>query len=337
MSDRKAQASWFGFSLLSFFLFLTGFHSAQAAAGPPTKVVLTVGAVSEREGVLYVALDQGFFRKHGVDLTLVQVRSGPIGIAALSSGESQLNWGSVSAANLGAIAEGADLVFVASFINKLTGNVVSNPRIKSPPELKGKSIGINSLGGGAWIFTMLTLDYWGLVPERDKIQFRALGDQSVIAQGVLGGTVDAAFLGYTYGKILESKGFRILADVEKLPIPYQGSGLLAQRSFAASSPGAIENVLRGLLDGLAFIHNPANKPQVMKSLAKGLRLKRVEDAEDGYQIMLGLYEKKIYPNVDGIRNVIRLLGQSNEKIRRLTAAELVDDRVVKKLEKEGRF
>jgi hypothetical protein len=89
----------------------------------------------------------------------------------------------------------------------------------------------------------------------------------------LGGTVDAAFLGYTYGKILESKGFRILADVEKLPIPYQGSGLLAQRSFVASSPGTIENVLRGLLDSL--------KAQVMKSLAKGLRLRRVEDAEDG--------------------------------------------------------
>jgi len=119
--------------------------------------------------------------------------------------------------------------------------------------------------------------------------------------------------------------------------PYQGSGLLAQRSFAASSPGTIENVLRGLLDGLAFIHNPANEPQMMKSLAKGLRLKRVEDAEDGNQIMLGLYEKKIYPNADRIRNQIQLLGQSNEKIRGLTAAELVDDGVVRKLEKAGRL
>ena len=79
MVSRKGHAPWFGFSMLSFFLFVTGFHSAQAAAGPPTRVVLTVGAVSEREGVLYVALDQGFFRKHGIDLTLVQVRSGPIG------------------------------------------------------------------------------------------------------------------------------------------------------------------------------------------------------------------------------------------------------------------
>lgn len=181
---------------------------------------------------------------------------------------------------------------------------------------------------------MLTLDYWGLVPERDKIQFRSLGDQSVMAQGVLSGTVDAAFLGYTFGRMLESKGFRLLADVEKLPIPYQGSGLMARRSFVAAAPGVLENVLKGLLDSLAFIRKPVNKPQVMKSLIRGLRLQRVEDAKEGYGTMAGLYERKIHPSVEAIRTVIRLLGTSNEKVRRLKAEELVDDSVVKKLEKE---
>ena len=105
----------------------------------------------------------------------------------------------------------------------------------------------------------------------------------------------------------------------------------------ATSPGTIENALRGLLDGVDFIRNPENKSQVVKSLAKGLRLKRVEDAEEGYQSITGIYEKKIYPNVDGIRNVIRLLGAGNEKVRRLKAEDLVDDSAVRKLEREGRF
>lgn len=39
----------------------------------------------------------------------------------------------------------------------------------------------------------------------------------------------------------------------------------------------------------------------------------------------------------GIRNVIRLLGVNNEKVRRLKAEDLVDDSLVRKLEKEGRF
>ena len=142
---------------------------------------------SEREGALYVAQDQGYFRKYGLDLTLVQVRNGPVGMSALSSGESLLHWGSVSAANLGAIAEGADLVFVAGFINRLTGAFAVNPAIHSPAELKGKSLGVNSLSGGTWIFTMLTLDHWGLSPARDKIQMRALGDNSVVSQALLAG------------------------------------------------------------------------------------------------------------------------------------------------------
>ena len=302
-----------------------------------TKLILTTGSLSEREGVLYVAQDQGLFRKYGMDVTLVQVRNGPVGMAALSSGESQLHWGSVSAANLGAIAEGADLVFVAGFINRLTGVFLANPKIKSPLELKGKTIGVNSLSGGAWIFSMLTLDYWGLVPERDKIQFRSLGDQSVIAQALTVGTVDAAYMGYTYGKIVQSKGFRLLAELDKLPIPYQGSGLMARRSFIAASSSSAENIFKALLDGVDFIRNPANKAQVLKSLVKGMRLARADDAEEGYQSLANLYERKIYPSVDGVRNVIRLLGTNNEKIRRLKAEDLVVDSVVKKLEKEGRF
>lgn len=329
MRSRSAEALLLFFSLLIF--------DPVRAAAPPVKVVMTVGSLSERETVVYVAQDQGFFRKYGLDLSFVQVRNGPVGMAALSSGETQFHWGSVSAANLGAIAEGADLVFVAGFINKLTGNFIASPKIQSPADLKGKSLGVNSLSGGGWIFTMLMLDYWSLVPERDKIQFRALGDQAVIAQALSSGTVDAAFVGYTFGKILQNKGFRLLADAEKLPIPYQGSGIMARKSFVTSSPTILENVLRALLDSLAFIRNPENKPRALRSLAKGLRLQRVEDAEEGYQNIVGLYERKISPSVDGVRNVIRLLGATNEKVRRLKAEELVDDSVVRKLEKEGRF
>ena len=323
-------------SLFLFALLVSNYPSVEAAV-PLTKVLVTTGSSSEREGALYVAQDQGYFRKYGLDLTLVQVRNGPVGMSALSSGESLLHWGSVSAANLGAIAEGADLVFVAGFINRLTGAFAVNPTINKPAELKGKSLGVNSLSGGTWIFTMLTLDHWGLVPARDKIQMRALGDNSVVSQALLAGNVDAAYLSYTYAKIIQNKGFRVLADLEKLPIAFQGTGIITRRSTITSSAAMVESVIKALLDGVAFIRNPENKPQAVKSLAKGLRLKRIEDVEESYQSVVGIYEKKIYPSVDGVRNVIRLLGTGNEKIRRLKAEDLVDDNVVRRLEKEGRF
>ena len=324
-------------SLFILLAVLVSDHLLVHAAAPLVKVLVTTGSASEREGALYVAQDQGFFRRYGVDFTLVQARNGPVGMAALSSGESFMHWGSVSGANLGAISEGADLVFVAGFINRLTGVFAANPKIKSPTDLRGKSLGVNSLSGGTWIFTMLTLDHWGLSPERDKIQMRGLGDSSIISQALLAGNIDAAYLSYSFAKVVENKGFRVLADLQKLPIAYQGTGIVTRRSTIASSAATLENVIRGLLDGVAFIRNPENKSQVVRSLAKGLRLKRIEDAEEGYQSMLDLYERKIYPSIDGVRNVIRLLGAGNEKIRRLNAEELVDDSIVKKLEREGRF
>ena len=326
--------------LESFFILLAVLvsdHLLVHAAAPFVRVLATTGSASEREGALYVAQDQGFFRRYGVDLTLVQARNGPVGMAALSSGESFMHWGSVSGANLGAISEGADLIFVAGFINRLTGVFAANQKIRSPTDLRGKSLGVNSLSGGTWIFTMLALDHWGLSPERDKIQMRGLGDSSIVSQALLAGNVDAAYLSYSFAKVVENKGFRVLADLQKLPIAYQGTGIITRRSTIASSAATLENVIRGLLDGVSFIRNPENKSQVVRSLAKGLRLKRIEDAEEGYQSMLGLYERKIFPSVDGVRNVIRLLGAGNEKIRRLKAEELVDDSVVKKLEREGRF
>ncbi len=113
-------------------LFLTERISVQAAV-PLVKLVMTSGSASERDGVIYVAQDQGLFRKYGLDLTFVQVRNGPVAMSALSSGETQFHWGSVSGANLGAIAEGADLVFVAGFINRLSGMLSSIRKSKAQP------------------------------------------------------------------------------------------------------------------------------------------------------------------------------------------------------------
>jgi len=299
------------------------------AAQSLTKVIMTTGSFSEREAAMYVAQDLGLFKRYGLDLTFVHVRSGPVGMAAIASGESQLHSGSA--------AEGVDLVFVAGIINKLIGNVMASPKIKTPADLKGKVIAVTSTSGGSWMFTTLALEYWGLDAKRDGITFRVLGDESVRSQALLNETVAATHLGYTFSQPLIARGFTNLADLAKLPIPFQSTGVLTTKRFLNSSPEVVEGVLRGILDSLAFIAQPENKPAVLKSLMKGLRLQKIEQAVEGYETLAHIYERKIYPRADGVANVIRLLGQTNERIRRLKAEDLVDDRFVKKLEKEGRF
>jgi NitT/TauT family transport system substrate-binding protein len=318
------------------FLLLVAAASSEAAA-PLPRVVTAFASFSEKEVAIFVAEDQGFFRKYGLDVKHVYVSSGSVALSALASGDAHFYTGSPTGATLGAVAGGLDLVFVAGLVNKLNGAFVVDPAIKTPADLKTKTIGVQSIGGGIWMITMVLFNHWELDLKRDNIKFRVLGDFSVLTQSLASRLIDGTYLSYTFASKMERQGFRILADLAKLPIPYQNTGVIARRSFVNASPDIVERFLRGLADGVAFAIDPANKTAVMKSLAKGLRLPRTEDALEGYEGMLTLYQRQIYPTTEGIRNAIQVIGTTNEKIRALKAENLVDDRFVKKLELEGRF
>ena len=308
-----------------------------AASVPPAKIVITPASFSEREGLLIVTQNQGYFRKRNLDVQLVLMPSAPIAFSALTAGESHFYYGTTSGTSLGAVLNGLDGVFVAGFINKLVGAFAVSKDIKTPNDLKGKQIGVASLGGGNWMFTMLAFDHWGLDPKRDNITFRIIGNTGVRAQSIAAGIIGGSVLGYTFATNLRRDGYPILADLGDLNIPFQDTGLYTRKSFVAQHPEVVENVLRALLDGITFIQSPDNKSAVLKSLVQWLRLSKTEDAVEGYEFMRKMYTKRIYPTVDGIRNSLRVLATTNEKFRALRAEDLVDDRIVRKLEKEGAF
>lgn len=322
---------------LSLSLFFT-FGGIARAATPASKVVIAYSSLNERgAGALLVARDQGFFRKHDLDVQLIFMRSAAVALSALSAGEAQFYSGSANGSALGAMAGGLDLVFVAGLANQLNGTMVAAPAIQSPADLKNKNIAIQSIGGGVWMITQLVLEHWGLDPKRDGINLRIVGDESVMVQSLVLGTVDATYAGYAYATMLKKQGFRVLADLTKLGVPFQSTAILARRSYLAASSATAEKIIRALVEAIAFIQRPANKAAVIATLTKNLQIVRPEEAEQGYEVIKNIYERRVYPNVDGINNAIRLLGMGNEKIRHLKGANLVDDSIVRKLEKEGLF
>jgi NitT/TauT family transport system substrate-binding protein len=306
-----------------------------AVSATPQRVVITPASFSDREGMLVVAHHQGFFRKYNLDAQLVLMPNAPLALSALTAGDSQFYYGTTSGTSLGAVLNGLDGVFVAGFIHRLVGAFAVRRDIKAPADLKGKKIGVASLGGGNWMFTMLVFEHWGIHPKRDDITFRIIGDTGLHTQAIATGVIDGSLLGYTHASILRRQGYPILADVAELNIPFQDSGLFTRRSFLAQHPETVESVLRALVEAIAFIQQPDNKTAVLKSLAQWLRLAKPDDALEGYDFMRKMYTRRIYPSLDGIRNSLRTI--TNEKFGRLKAEELVDDRFVRKLEKEGLF
>lgn len=334
---RGERSVPFSCSVATLALLLIASAGPALAAVPLNQLMIVFGSLSEREAAIFVAKDYGFFAKHGLDVRAVHVRNGAVALSALANGEAQFYLGAATGSTLGAIANGLDAVFVTSLIHTLEGTFVVQPAIKTPADLRGKNIGVTSLGGGVWMRSMLAFEHWGLEPQRDKINLRVIGDESLLAQSLPNKVIDGAYFNYTFASVLERQGFRVLADLAKLNIPYQNTALLAQRRFLNSSPDTVERLLRALSETIGFVLEPKNKSQVLRSMAKGLRLAQVEDATGGYDRLGNMYQRRIFPNVDGIRSTIRFLGPGNEKIRALKAEDLIDERFVKKLEAEGRF
>jgi hypothetical protein len=112
---------------------------------------------------------------------------------------------------LGAAAGGLDAKMIAALNAKVTYELVAARAIKSPKDLRGKRFGIQAFGGGLWVGAMLGLDSLGLDPQRDNINVLQVGDQSVIAQAIEAGSIDAAALDGVFSRqAMSANGFAIV-------------------------------------------------------------------------------------------------------------------------------
>jgi ABC-type nitrate/sulfonate/bicarbonate transport system substrate-binding protein len=309
-------------------------HPLPAGAAAAPKVVLAHGALNARIAPLWIAHEQKFFAKYGVDSAVILVRQIQIMVSGLGTGEIDIALTSGSTL-LGAAAGGLDAKMVAALNAKVTYDLVAAPGIKTPKDLRGKRFGIQAFGGGLWMGAMLGLEYLGLDPQRDNINVLQIGDQSVIAQAIEAGSIDAAALDGVFSRRLKQKGFTTLAEFSQANIPTIGLGLVAKNAFIRERQDALEGVLRGLSESVAFILSPKYKPVVLKTIMQHLRISDPATAEEGYQDLLTGLEKKPFPSIEGLRNTQRLLKPRNPKLENVKVEELIDDRIIRRLEESG--
>lgn len=312
-------------------LFLLLLRAFAGAAELPL-VRIAHGAFNEKVLALWIGAEYGFFRKHGVNVEVINIRSGPQTLAALASGDIHIAY-TIPGTVLSAAAGGMDVAFFAGMVNRGDGDFVAAPAIRNAQDLKGKKVGVQSIGGGVWSLAMLALEHLGLEPTRDKITIMVLGDQPVLTQAMATGRIEAAYLGYTFSTLLKEKGFHVLVDLGKAPIDYQGLALATQRSYLRQNPQVVDSLLRGVLESVAFVQNLFHKEVTMRSLVKHLKLKNAQEAENGYQALQWLYSLDIKPNLKGIQNMQRLLAMTNPKVRGLKVEEIIDEAPVLRLER----
>jgi NitT/TauT family transport system substrate-binding protein len=302
-----------------------------ASAGHP--VVIAHAAMNARVAPLWVARERGFFTKYGIVADTIFVRGAPTLVAAMQSNEIDVGYTGGTAV-VGAVANGADLKLLSAFTNRVTYDLMVKPGIKTPEDLRGKKFGIQSIGGTVWMGAILALEHLGLDPERDKVNVIAVGDQNVLAQALETGTIDATVLDGVQSRRLSGLGFPTLVELSKYNLPILSSGFVMREPAIQKNPQLAENLMKAVIEGSAFSLSLVQKPTTIKILQKYLKVGE-RDAEEGYKDLVNGTDKKPYAAAAGVTNVVRLMKRTNPKVEKVKPEQLIDDRILKKIDQSG--
>ena len=310
-------------------------NSAAARAAAPTPMLIAYGGHNETMVPIWVGAEKGLFRKYGIDLRALQTRSGPIMMATLVSGGTPLVWSAPSSA-LSTTASGLKLRCFAVGNNRVPREVIVRKGIETLEDLRGKTFGVQSIGGGFWMSTMVVLDALGIDPDKYKLNMRVIGDTGTVTQALITGNVDAMVVPYSFSDMAKRAGANSLADAGKLNITYQATVMCAQKDSTAISGEAMIALTKGIVDALAYILDPANKRDVSEVLKKNLRLSKDEDVEASYRVArLQMPNLDIAPNLEAWRVVKRLVAKVNPKVADVDLEQVIDTGPAQNLESTG--
>jgi len=309
------------------------FEMSAASAQQLERIVIGHSSLRNDIAFLWVPQQLGLFKKNGLDPTIVFISGGVRMIQAIVSDSAP--FGSVGAALVtSAAAGGADAVMILGITNLLTYDIWAKPDIKRPEDLKGKRLAISGFGSSSHVASFLMLKHFGLDEKRDGITFLVIGDEPTRVQALITGRIDATIADPSVSGPLKERNFSYLGNLQQLGVPFVNNSVTTTKRFIKERPRTVEAIVKTIVEGNAYMLNPANRMTVTGILAKHLRFSQKE-ADKAYEDLLPKVERKPYPNMDAVKATIQVMGLANPKIAQLKPEELVDVSILQRLEQSG--
>jgi NitT/TauT family transport system substrate-binding protein len=299
-----------------------------------TKLRLGYSSFSSNITPLWVAKEEGFFKRFGLDAELILIEGGTRGAQSLISGDLPM-MGMAGLPVISSRARGADLTMIAGVVNKMNYILATAPAIKKPEELKGKRVALAQIGTASYHAIILALKHWGLDLRRDKITILQVGNQGARVASLQSGGSDAIIVNPGLNTALREGGYNILADFTELPIPYPQQVIAVRERFLAAEADFGEKAIRSVVMGNAYSLEPRNKERVKFVIAKYLRLDNTDKAEEHYQAALKVLPKKLYVDMNGIASMIDFMAETDPAVAKLKPEMLVNHAILKRLDESG--
>jgi len=298
------------------------------------RVRIGLSSFTPINAAVWIAEDKGLFKKYGIDPEVILIGGASAGgVSSLIAGDVQFLAGAGGAV-VSAGLNGADVVMIASIVNRGVQRVMARSDIKKPEDLRGRRVGVTRLGAASHLVLLMMLRAWGMTAA--DVQTMQIGSSPAMMAALEKGGIDAAVLTEPTFFFAEDQGYRVIADLADMDIYYLHSMIDTTRGYIRTHRDVALRFLRGYIEGIAFFKN--NRKESIEVLAKKLRTapsqtKYLERSHALYSS--GYFENTPYVSLRGVNTLLEFLGKDNPKARTADPRSFIDNSLVKELDDAG--
>ena len=273
---------------------------------------------------VWIAQDKGYFARNGVAVNLVRVSSVGAQMSDVMDGKYPLFITAMD--NIVAYQEGQGIapapshadMFAFMGAHRGLNSLVVKPELKTYQDLRGRTMGIDSLTSGYAFVLYRLLERNDL--ERDvDYAVVALGGPAERFAALKAGRIDGTLLAAPNDDEAAEAGFTILAEPSDLTGGYQGSVYATRRAWANLHPRELLGVTRSLIAAHEYIlADKDGTIAVLRAHLKSLSAERAELVYKGLVDDKGGLTKRGEISIGGVKTVLRLRSDMGWPKKKLT-------------------
>jgi ABC-type nitrate/sulfonate/bicarbonate transport system substrate-binding protein len=299
---------------------------------------MTVGqaGVNPGAGLFTIAVNQGYYKKHGLDVEIIKTNT-TAAVQAMLAGKMQMATGAGAAAFVTATLEGAPpFVLVGSWVNVFPYKVMAHKGIKRIEDLKGKTGHVGAPFGTIPDTALrFALNRLKIDPEKDvRLVQHSNADPASILAAMEKGEVQFGILAPPFDLIAEKRGYEMLLALPGLGIPWQQNGEITRVSYLKSDRDNVIRFLRATAEASRFYFDHKDKTiEIMKEYLG----RPADETEYAYNQYKRWTDRVHRPQVETIKTTLEAIKKNTPKAATANAASFIDTSLVDQLIKEGYY
>jgi NitT/TauT family transport system substrate-binding protein len=302
---------------------------AASSAWAQKAVRINWTAVTGAQSGMFMAQQEGLFKKNGLEVELIHIPSSSRGIQAILAGEiafSFMDGVNAVQANL----KGANLVLVAGATNRQVFSLMAKPEIKRVADLRGKKVGITRIGSSTHTSALYALNSGGL--RTADYQLLPLLEVPNIFTALVAGQIDAGVVSPPTNARAKRAGFVELMNVAKEGPEFVSVAVGTSRTYIRANEDTVRRVVRAYAEGVQIFKT--NKPAALRMIQNQLKVKEPEIQEDTYNQFREYLEYPPYVTRKGMEAVLAEIADKEPAAKGAKPEDFIDMRFVTELEKK---